>query len=116
MTPADCELYEQGHCRAPQEGLGGCIFYPFFQLFKDQHDENTQIFRAGTSESFQAVRDSLDLLFKSIEGSNGSPGLKVRLARLETKLALYVVMGGAAAGAVAHFAVIFIQHLTGGGG
>lgn len=103
-----CDLFSSGDCKAPSIGLKGCIFYPFFELYKSQHDQNAELFRRQTLESIDHLRLQTKKVFDTLEG-NGGEGLKVKVSKLETKLGVYVALGGAGAGLVAHLVVTLVQ-------
>jgi hypothetical protein len=112
-----CQYHAKGDCKAPEVGLKGCIFYPFFQLYKNQHETNSEIWRNQFAEALDQLRKQTQIIFRTLEG-NGGEGLKVKVTKLETKLTLYVVLGAAAAGFVTHVVLavlpVLMKRLMGG--
>lgn len=97
-------------CHAAEAGLKGCIFHPFFEMYKTQHDESAQLFREMTVEASKALQRQTSELFKIVKGSNGV-GLTTKVAKLETKLGFYIVIGSAGAGVVIQTIMILAPFL-----
>lgn len=97
-------------CQALEAGLKGCIFYPFFDMYKTQHDESATLFREMTVEASKAMQTQVSELFKIVKGSNGA-GLTTKVAKLETKLGFYIVIGSAGAGVIIQTIMILVPFI-----